>query len=111
VSDQNSPTWTLQQPAPGQFQLGGELTVVTAAALRARALPQFAAAGKVLTVDLAGVTQVDSAGLAVLIDWLAWAAAQHRSLRFGGVPRSLRSLARLSEVEDLLLAPAVPTSP
>jgi phospholipid transport system transporter-binding protein len=110
VSDQTRPSWTLQQPTPGQFQLGGELTVATATALRARALPEFAAAGKVLTVDLAGITQVDSAGLALLIDWLAWAAAQHRSLRFGRLPQSLRSLARLSDVEDLLLAPA-PSSP
>jgi phospholipid transport system transporter-binding protein len=100
----------LQQSAPGQFQIGGALTVVTATALRARALTEFAAAGEALSVDLAGVTQVDSAGLAVLIDWLAWAASQHRSLRFGGVPRALRSLARLSEVEDLLLTPA-PSSP
>ncbi|HMD59657.1 MAG TPA: STAS domain-containing protein [Steroidobacteraceae bacterium] len=110
MAEQTRPAWTLQQPAPGQFQLGGELTVTTATALRARALPEFAAAGKVLTVDLAGVTQVDSAGLALLIDWLAWAAAQHRSLRFGELPRQLRSLARLSEVEDLLVAPA-PSSP
>ena len=110
MSDQTRPAWTLQQPAPGQFQLGGALTVATATALRARALPEFAAAGKVLAVDLAGVTQVDSAGLALLIDWLAWAQAQHRSLRFGALPQPLRSLARLSEVEDLLVAP-VPSSP
>jgi len=109
VSDQTRPAWTLQQPAPGQFQLGGALTVATATALRARALPEFAAAGKVLAVDLAGVTQVDSAGLALLIDWLAWAQAQHRSLRFGALPQPLRSLARLSEVEDLLLTPAPPS--
>ncbi|HEX9138604.1 MAG TPA: STAS domain-containing protein [Steroidobacteraceae bacterium] len=100
----------MQQPAPGKFQIGGPLTVATATGLRARALPEFAAAGKVLTVDLSGVTQVDSAGLALLIDWLAWAEAQHRSLRFGGVPRALRSLARLSEVEDLLMAP-LPSAP
>jgi phospholipid transport system transporter-binding protein len=100
----------MQQPAPGQFQLSGALTVATVTALRARALPEFAAAGKVLSVDLGGVTQVDSAGLALLIDWLAWAAGQRRSLRFGGVPRALRSLARLSEVEDLLQTPA-PSSP
>lgn len=57
-----------------------------------------------LSIDLAGVTAGDSAGLALLIEWLSVARAAGRALRFEHLPGQLAQLARLSEVEDLLPA-------
>lgn len=49
--------------------------------------------------DLAGVSAVDSAGLAVL---LAWCRGASQPLRFLGAPANLRSLADLYGVSDIL---------
>ena len=60
-------------------------------------------AGRAAVIDLAGVTASDSAGLALLIEWLSVAKAAGRTLRFDNVPSQLQQLARLSEVEELLI--------
>ena len=58
--------------------------------------------GKAAAIDLAGVTGSDSAGLALLIEWLSVAKSAGRALRFENIPSQLQQLARLSEVEELL---------
>jgi phospholipid transport system transporter-binding protein len=55
-------------------------------------------------IDLAGVTDSDSSGLALLIEWLSVANGARRTLRYENVPSQLQQLARLSEVEELLAA-------
>ncbi len=59
--------------------------------------------GHIDVMDLAGVTAGDSAGLALLIEWLSVARAAKRPLRYENMPSQLQQLARLSEVEELLL--------
>ena len=59
--------------------------------------------GRAALIDLGGVTGSDSAGLALLIEWLSIAKAAGRALRFENIPTQLQQLARLSEVEELLL--------
>jgi phospholipid transport system transporter-binding protein len=54
-------------------------------------------------IDLAGVTASDSAGLALLIEWLSVAKGANRTLRYENIPSQLQQLARLSEVEELLV--------
>ncbi|HEY8510199.1 MAG TPA: STAS domain-containing protein, partial [Steroidobacteraceae bacterium] len=53
-------------------------------------------------VDCSGVGAADSAGLAVLLDWLAFAKSRGRHIHYVGLPEELLALARISEVEDLL---------
>jgi phospholipid transport system transporter-binding protein len=60
-------------------------------------------AGRAAVIDLAGVTGSDSAGLALLIEWLSVAKAGGHTLRFENIPSQLQQLARLSEVEELLI--------
>ncbi len=59
-------------------------------------------AGGAAEVDLAAVSAGDSAGLALLIEWLSVARSAGRALHYINVPLQLRQLARLSDVEDLL---------
>jgi phospholipid transport system transporter-binding protein len=54
-------------------------------------------------IDLAAVTASDSAGLALLIEWLSVAKGANRTLRYENIPSQLQQLARLSEVEELLV--------
>lgn len=53
-------------------------------------------------MDLAGLTAVDSAGVATLLAWQRAAHARHRPLRFQNLPDTVRSLAALYGVSDLL---------
>jgi phospholipid transport system transporter-binding protein len=72
-------------------------------------LPQGTAAitqGHADIIDLAGVTGSDSSGLALLVEWLSVAKAASRSVRYENMPAQLHQLARLSEVEELLIAAA-----
>ena len=58
-------------------------------------------------IDLAAVTTSDSSGLALLIEWLSVAKCANRPLRYENIPCQLQQLARLSDVEELLIPSAV----
>ena len=60
--------------------------------------------GRAAVIDLSGVTASDSAGLALLIEWLSLAKAARRTLRYENMPLQLHQLARLSEVDELFNA-------
>jgi phospholipid transport system transporter-binding protein len=80
----------------------GSLHFTTVSAL----LPLGVAAidsGRAAVIDLAAVVASDSSGLALLIEWLSVAKAATRTLRYENIPSQLQQLARLSEVEELLI--------
>jgi phospholipid transport system transporter-binding protein len=58
--------------------------------------------GHASIIDLSGVTNSDSSGLALLIEWVSVARAAKRSLRYENVPAQIHQLARLSDVDPLL---------
>jgi phospholipid transport system transporter-binding protein len=92
----------IEPAAPGRLLATGELGFATAdQALRAglALLP----AGRPCIIDLAGITSADSAGLAVLIEWLSVAAGRGDNLVFDAVPSQLRAIARISDLEGLIL--------
>ena len=60
--------------------------------------------GEAAVIDLCGVTASDSSGLALLIEWLSVAKQAGHTLKYENVPAQLHQLARLSDVEDLLLS-------
>jgi phospholipid transport system transporter-binding protein len=60
--------------------------------------------GRATVIDLAGVKDSDSSGLALLIEWLSVARAAKRNLRYENIPAQLHQLARLSDAEELLTA-------
>jgi ABC-type transporter Mla MlaB component len=92
----------LERTEPGRFRCIGALTVTAVAPLRESGLQQFAAENGQLQLDLEAVSAVDSAGLALLIDWLAWCARHDRTLSFRNLPAAMQSLADISEVRELL---------
>jgi len=88
--------------SPGVFRLNAPLTFASVASLRKLGLRAIESAPDGLTIELHSVPAVDSAGLALLIDWLASARAQSRTLKYASPPPTLLSLARLSEVDKLI---------
>ena len=55
-----------------------------------------------LIIDCKDVTRSDSAGLALLIEWMRQARRYHCQLAFRNLPRQLLDIARVSGVEQLL---------
>jgi phospholipid transport system transporter-binding protein len=79
----------------------GSLHFTTVSALLTAGVEAINGAGAAV-IDLGEVVASDSAGLALLIEWLSIAKAAGRGLRFENIPTQLQQLARLSEVEELL---------
>ena len=75
----------------------------TAKAARESGLSAFNAANsRELQVDCSGITSSDSAGMTVLLDWLAIAKGAGRSMHFASLPEQVQALARISDVHELL---------
>ncbi len=92
------------ESAPDRYGVRGALTFATVRRALDMGLSALATArGASIEVDCAGVGASDSAGLAVLIEWLAWARRSGRTLRFSNLPEALRAIARICEIEGLLL--------
>jgi len=94
--------YTLERTPDGGIRLGGRLTFGTCSALY-RELERLGehetAAGP---VDLSGVVEVDSAGLALLLEWQARQRRNGRRLALHDAPQSLLSLAQLADAVELL---------
>lgn len=86
----------LETRADGVHALTGSLTFETAAT--AVELSPLKSGDRDCTVDLSGVGAIDSAGLAVLVEWLAQAARINCDLRFSDVPGRLGQLAEIAGV-------------
>jgi phospholipid transport system transporter-binding protein len=88
--------------ADGRFALEGPLVFATARSAREIGTRLLSAGAGAIEVDCAAVTTADSAGLAVLLDWMRTARSAGRTLRYASLPAGLTALARISEVEALL---------
>jgi len=85
----------------GRFKVFGPLDADTATDLLKRSDEAFKGA-TALEIDLANVHEGDSAGLAVLIEWLKLAKQRRQTIHFMNVPEQIAALARISEVDKLL---------
>ena len=88
---------------PGSLSAQGPLTFANARRACALGVDALArASGSSVEIDCRGVTHSDSAGLAVLLEWLGMAKRAGRSLRYAQLPAGLLALARISEADQLL---------
>lgn len=99
----------VERVAPGEYRLSGELGFNTAAALWDDIAPLLAAdAGRdAWQVDLAAVERADSAGVALLLEWLREARRRGVSLHLASLPAQMLAIARVSGLEQLLTANGV----
>lgn len=82
------------------LRVAGPMVIGTATALKAEGEAAVAAAATV--VDLTGVSDADSAAVAVLLAWVRAARDRNQQLAIINVPESIRSLAALYGVTELL---------
>jgi len=93
----------------GRCTLAGALTLETAPWLWSE-LRDGGLLASAVEADLAGVTESDSAGLALLIAWRAVRRNTGGEIRFTGLPQRLQLLAALTGAEAALSA-APPAAP
>jgi len=86
----------------GRIVLSGPVTLANVAAVLEEGRRHLADGAS--TVDLGEVTELDSSALALLLAWLREAKAGGRTIAFANLPESLRTIARLYGVEDILPA-------
>jgi phospholipid transport system transporter-binding protein len=100
---QQAATIAVSEWNPGRVVVEGQLTFATAREARQRGLLVLESSrAEKFVVDCAGVSRADSAGLAVLLDWLAWGRRKSRPVSLQNLPESLVAIARISEVDELL---------
>lgn len=91
----------LQDLGDGRFALQGEMSFDTAERILKASEKPFEEHTQI-EIDLSGVTDSDSAGLALLLEWVTWANHTVREIRFEGMPERVMAIAKTTEVDGLL---------
>ena len=92
----------LESLGEGRFRVSGILDASTVSGVLDESARKFAGISSI-TVDLSHVTESDSAGLALLLEWLRVTRRAGAKIFLHEVPQQIMALARISEVDDLLL--------
>lgn len=91
----------LQDLGDGKFLIAGAMSFDTAEQLLRASETLFEPHNR-LELDLSAVTDTDSAGLALLLEWVTWANHTVREIRFTGMPEKIMAIASTTEVDGLL---------
>ena len=89
----------LTRTGPSSWSFEGELTFATVTRMLTNG-PKVDPANPAV-VDLSGLTRGDSAGLSLLVEWLAVARASGGVLRYTGLPENFARLARVTGLNFL----------
>jgi phospholipid transport system transporter-binding protein len=84
----------IEEIGHGSWILVGDLSFTTVPALSG-GLDIESADRPRISIDLAGVTRSDSAGLALLIEWLRESERLGKTITFLNMPAQMRSIARV----------------
>ncbi len=79
----------------GHFLIDGDLTFATIDKQTVKSFA-FLNAAKDISIDLSQVSCTDSAGLALMIEWLKYSRTKRTQLKFKNIPKQLLALAQLS---------------
>lgn len=99
----SQPAFQLSHPAPETLKVSGALTFATASEVLHAGRAELDRGTQVF-LDLSGVDQADSAGLATVLALLAHARGKGGALSVIHAPAGLLALARVSGVESLLFS-------
>lgn len=91
----------IQPLGEDRFLLSGELHFDNVPRVWEESEAMFAGAPG-LTLDLAGITRTDSAGLALFIEWVRLARERHKPIAFKNVPAQMQALIEASGLTQVL---------
>ncbi len=92
----------IQPQDDNSYLISGELNMQTVPDPLQQVEPILSRSQGEVCFDLQAVTRSDSAGLALLVEWMQFARQRDRKLSFRNLPDQLRDIARISGLEDLL---------
>ena len=93
--------YTLEDRGGGKFALSGRMSFDTAGRILNESEDMFEE-HTMIEVDLSGIEHTDSAGLALILEWITWANHTVREIRFLYMPAKLDAIAKTTEVDNLL---------
>jgi len=102
MADTETKIANLEKLDAHQFVLSGELTMQTVPTVARDSQALIDKMHGDVKINLAKVKRADSAGLALLIDWLRQAQSKNIKLEFEHLPEQLMQIAKLSELHELL---------
>ena len=79
----------------GHFMIDGDLTFATIDQTTINSVA-FLTTAKHVTIDLSRVVSTDSAGLALMIEWIKYTRLHRTQIVFKNIPNQLLNLAKLS---------------
>ncbi len=91
----------IRRGADNRLEVEGELDFTTVIGLLADARPLLDA-GSDVRIDLQGITRSDSAGLALLIEWMRTAQRLGKAIQFLNIPAQMLAIARVSSLDQVL---------
>lgn len=92
---------TIELQENGELKVSGELTFSSVSALLAESLSYFKSQDE-LQIDLAGVAHADTAGVALLIEWMRMAKQQDALLSFSNIPEQMWAIIEVSDLGQRL---------
>lgn len=90
----------LKRVENGNVAVSGELSFKTAKRALGQLLPLLQ--GDKILVDLAGVERADSAGLALLVEWMRLSKENGVQLFYRRIPAQMLAIARVSGLDNVL---------
>jgi phospholipid transport system transporter-binding protein len=86
----------------GRLMVHGELAFDSVPGLLEQSRTLLCEGHGPLAIDLAQVERADSAGLALMIEWMRMARRHERDIRFMHLPEQIRAIAEASDLERIL---------
>jgi phospholipid transport system transporter-binding protein len=93
----------------GRFELRGNVSFQTAEDILRSSEKLFAGLANI-DVNLSAVEQTDSAGLALLLEWISRAANTDTEIQFSDMPEKIQAIAITTEINELLERSYSPSS-
>jgi phospholipid transport system transporter-binding protein len=93
--------YEFQDAGEGRFRISGDLSFATVEFVLRDSEDLFDDYSRI-EVDLSAVKKADSAGLALLLEWITWAIQTVREIRYVDIPDRITAIARVTEVDSLL---------
>ena len=86
----------------GRYRLSGALNFETVPGLLNESAGLFPVAGPQIEVDLAAVTDSNSAGLGLLLEWVRQTRLNHQTIRFRNIPPGMTAVAKASDLDGVI---------
>lgn len=91
----------LKKSTAGIIEVSGILNFSLVVDLLKSSRPYFSGE-KNITFDLGGVEKTDSAGLALLVEWMLMAEKAGQKIAFQHLPKQMLDIARVSGLDEIL---------